>query len=130
MFGSFSGGDERISFLVEYLVIKGIISENAASWINVSGGSGGVKIDMLTKSEHKQGVVSMMDAVSYKEYTEILSSNLLCRKCGGKVLARKVGFIMSHSCNSCGVLNGNTEVELDFTKVQNEVDSRVSKLQV
>lgn len=130
MFDLLRGGDERVAFLIEYLVTKGVVTKNASTWINRVGGSLGVKTDFFMKAENKLGVVGLMDSIDYESYQGILNENLFCKTCSGKVNIQNNSFTASFVCEKCGVLRDKEGVNIDYAKVQDTVNTRTAKTQV
>jgi len=117
MFDLLNGGDERISFLVEYLVTKGAITENAATWINKAGGSLGIKTNFFLKSENKVAIVGLMDKIDHASYQKILEENLICKTCGSSVSKEDITFTSVFTCSKCGILKDQEEVEINQERV-------------
>jgi len=122
MFDLLNGGDERVSFLIEYLVVKGVITKEAATWLKRAGGAG-IKTDFFFKSSNKPEVVKLMDSVDYDSYSKIVNNNLVCKKCSGKVTLSGSTFTAVFNCVKCGMIRDKNLVLIDDEAVKEEIKS-------
>ena len=130
MFDLLNGGDERVSFLIEYLVVKGVVTKEAATWLKRAGGAG-IKTDFFFKSDNKPEVVKMMDSVDYDSYSRIVNNHLVCKKCSGKVSIHQGStFTAAFNCEKCGIVGDKKLVLIDDEAVKEEIKAKALVPQV